>query len=128
MGLLTIFGIAAAIFWGVTFGPFYLERFDVQDVVTTAANLVATGQLSEEQAKDWVVNKLEYIGTHYETNDDGVEVEKGGLGVTAEDVSASTDSGSTTIAVRYSRVVLLRPTKDRTVEQFFVSKTQKVGR
>lgn len=127
LGLLIIVGIGAAAYWGVIFGPAYLERFDVVDAVNVAVGRIAGGE-PPEGAKENLIFKLNSIGTHVGPDEEGNEVVLPGLGVDEESVQTVYADGTAMVSVRYRKLFVLKPTANRIWDDFFVEATKKGGR
>lgn len=126
LGLLTIIGVVGAGYWAAIFGPAYLERFDVQEVISAACSRVANGD-DVEVTKETVIAKLNVIGQHVETDEEGKEVTMPGLGVDEESVQVSFNAGTAAVAVRYRKLFILKPTSNRVWDDFYVEKIRKSG-
>jgi hypothetical protein len=55
--LLVLVAALAAIFWAVTYGPAYVENFEVGRIVHEAANLCYR-EHDDEKVKDFIMNRL----------------------------------------------------------------------
>jgi hypothetical protein len=56
--LLFLLGVFAAIFWAITFGPAYVELFEVGSIVHEAGNLCYQ-QADDEKVKDFIIDRLQ---------------------------------------------------------------------
>ena len=57
VGFLVLVGVAAAIFWAITYGPVYVENFEVKSIVHETANF-SYHQPVDEKVKDFFMNRM----------------------------------------------------------------------
>ena len=63
MGVLVLVGVLAAIFWAVTYGPAYVENFEVKSIVRETANYCYR-EASDEKVKDYFMNRMRLTFSH----------------------------------------------------------------
>lgn len=54
---LLVVGVAAAIFWAVTYGPIYVENFEVKSIVRETSNMCYR-EPNDEKVKDFFMNRM----------------------------------------------------------------------
>ena len=57
MAFLIAVGVAAAIFWAVTYGPVYIENFEVKSILHETANMCYRESV-DEKVKDFFMNRM----------------------------------------------------------------------
>ncbi len=53
-------GVAAAIFWAVTYGPVYIENFEVKSIVRETSNMCYR-EANDEKVKDFFMNRMRSV-------------------------------------------------------------------
>ena len=57
LSFLLLVGVLAAIFWAVTYGPVYIENFEVKSIVRETSNLCYR-EPNDEKVKDYFMNRM----------------------------------------------------------------------
>jgi hypothetical protein len=129
IAVLMLLAAIAGGWWLFTYLPVYWDNLTVREAASACAvNYLAGG---EEGVKTRLLTRLNEttmdgtVGWHFETDDDGLEVRKPGLGVTEDQVTISFDERKRTLTVHveYDRVVELKPSIQRKIVHFSVEKT-----
>ena len=54
---LLLVGVAAGIFWAVTYGPVYIENFEVKSILRETSNMCYR-EANDERVKDFFINRM----------------------------------------------------------------------
>jgi len=132
IAVLILAAVAAGVWWLYTFGPVYWDNLTVRETASAAATGYLTGL--EEGVMTRVLTRLNKVtmdgsvGWHFETDEEGMEVRKPGLGISEDQVFIGFDEATRTVTVRitYDRVVEMKPFDKRDVVHFVVEKKTKL--
>lgn len=126
-------GLIAGVIWAaILFAGPVLDNLDVKNAIAEALN---QRHASEEQLELYILNKVNgapgvpnAVGSHFEVNALGEEVELPGLGLTTDNVfvDRNTVTGLQTITVDYTRTVVIKPLSQRVTLHFRPSKTGEI--
>jgi hypothetical protein len=126
--VLLIAALLGALYWAIMFGPLYIDNLSVRE----AADIGITfARINDDAIINGALRRINIgqdgkdpIGSHMEENEDGTQVEKPGLALTAENITIERDPAAKTIKVSidYSRTVRLKPTSNVRTLTFHVEK------
>ncbi len=124
--LIALLLVGAAAYWIVFFSGLYLDHIDVKEAL--AASISTYSLETPEAARNKLIRRLETIGDHLETSDDGVDEMVAGLAVNDDDVSFEFDpeTKQLTVRVAYDRSVRLQPTKKVHTVHFVAERTEAI--
>ncbi len=98
VSMLMLAGLAVAGYFGAMYGPAYFEAFEVKQMLREASNMAARLG-TDDQIREFILNKSKQIGSHWEIVD-GEERNIPGLVLLAEDVFVNRDDYAKTIVVQ----------------------------
>lgn len=118
--------IAAGAFYAFHVGPVYWGNLEAKEAAAQAFNIyILKGESNAREELMMRLNGRNTDVTHYEVDDDGVESEKPGYGLTEDNITFTFDERTRKLTVRiaYDRVVEFKPLKKRKTYRLVAEKT-----
>ena len=124
--LVLLLGLAVVGYAGWIYVPLFFDNLDMREATSAAFNRMGA-DASDERVRIFLLSRTKAIGTHWET-EDGVRVEKRGLGLTDADLLLERDASDHTarVQVDYQREVRLWPTERFQVFDFHAERAGKL--
>jgi hypothetical protein len=123
VSLFLLLVLVAAGYAGWTYIPLYMDNLEMREAMTAAFNRMGSDP-DDERIRIYLLGRASKIGTHWE-RENGVRVEKPGLGLTAADLIIERESftgHNGRLQVDYQREYRLWPTDTFKVLDFHLEK------
>jgi hypothetical protein len=116
VAILMIIAAAAGGFYAFHAFPLYWDNLDAKEAAAEAFNqYLIDGEKNAKAALLVRLNQKSPNTSHYETDEEGVEVEKPGFGLSEDHITFSLNEATSmlTIRIEYDRIVEFKPLKKR---------------
>jgi hypothetical protein len=123
LALLFMGAIAAGLFYGINYGPAYVDNLEVREAVVSAYNQAKN--TNDPNLRIFIKEKVRKFGTHKEYDNFGQMQELPGLGLKDEQILIERDTvnKTVTITVEYEREIELKPLKRSKTLRFIETKS-----